>query len=200
MNPRRLLPLLVLASAASWLTGCQRFAAHYVLDPRAPVAAYTDLKPVAKPGPVSLSFEMRRADGSFPPGYTHYAPKLARTVERSGLFSSVAQVGNDSIPRLNIVLAEMAGVSGDALKSLPPGLSTSLPGSEAALLYLFSATYETPGQPAVKKVYHHAIHVLRSGTFPPAGSSILTGNQATDALLEGLTLNFLRELQSDGKL
>lgn len=182
------------------LTGCQRLAPHYVLDPRAPQASYADLKPAAKPGPVQLSFEMRRADGTFPPGYGHFAPKLARTVERSGLFSAVAKVGNESMPRLNFVLAEMAGVSGEGLKSLPPGLSTSLPGSEAALLYLFSATYEAPGQPAVKKVYHHAIHVLRSGTFPPAGSHLLNGNQATDALLEGLTLNFLRELQADGKL
>ena len=47
MNRRCTLPLLAFA-AALFLTGCQRFAAHYVLDPRAPVATYTDLKPVAK--------------------------------------------------------------------------------------------------------------------------------------------------------
>lgn len=192
--------LLLAAASVLCLTGCQRFTPHYVLDPRAPAATYADLKPVAQPGPVLLSFEMRRADGAFPQGYTHFAPKLARTVERSGLFTQVAQVGNESMPRLNIVLAEMAAATGASVKSLPPGLSSGLAGSEAALLYLFSASYEAPGRPVVKKVYHHAIHVLRSGVFPPAGTELMTGNQATDALLEGLTLNFLRELQADGKL
>ncbi|MFM1769091.1 MAG: hypothetical protein RJA22_1620 [Verrucomicrobiota bacterium] len=199
MNPS--LPFLLLAlAAAPLLSGCQRLAANYVLDPRAPSAAYADLKPLANPGPVLLSFEMRRADGSFAQGQAHFAPRLARIVERSGLFSSVAQVGHESMPRLQVVLAEMAAATGTDLKSLPPALSSGLPGSEAALLYLFTASYEAPGKPPVRKVYPHAIHVLRSGVFPPAGTQALSGNQATDAMLEGLTLNFLRELQADGKL
>ena len=94
----------------------------------------------------------------------------------------------------------MAAVSGGDTKNLPPGLTSGLPGSEAAVLYMFSAGYQPAGREPVKKVYHHAIHVLNSKTGWQQNDQPLTAGQATDAMLEQLTLNFLKDLQREGKL
>lgn len=198
MKPRLLLILSL--AAAPLLAGCQRFAANYVLDPRPPQAAYSDLKASPNPQPVLLTFDMRTAAGPFPEGTARFAPKVARVLEHSGVFSSVAKVGSESMPRLTIVLTEMAAATGSEVKSLPAGLSGGLQGSEAAVLYMFSGSYQSAGKEPVKKVYHHAIHVLNSKAFPPPGTQAMTGGQATDAMVEQFTLNFLRELQFEGKL
>lgn len=198
MKPRLFLALSL--AATPLLTGCQRFAANYVLDPRPPQAAYSDIKSAPNPQPVLLTFDMRTAAGPFPEGTARFAPKVARVLEHSGVFASVAKVGSESMPRLTIVLTEMAAATGNDVKSLPAGLSSGLQGSEAAVLYMFTGTYQPAGKEAVKKVYHHAIHVLNSKVFPPPGTQAMTGGQATDAMIEQLTLNFLRELQAEGKL
>ena len=199
MNLSRLV-LIPMLAVAPWLVGCQRFAANYVLDPRPPHAEYTDLKPVANRQPVLLSFDMRTAAGPFPEGTARFAPKVANVLEHSDLFSSVAKVGSESMPRIQIALTEMAAASGAEVKTLPAGLTAGLEGSEAAVIYMFAASYQAAGKDPVKKVYHHAIHVLNSKVFPPAGTQAMSGSQAADAMVEQLTLNFLREIQSEGKL
>ena len=75
-----------------------------------------------------------------------------------------------------------------------------MPGSEAAVLYLFSGNYQPAGKPPVSKVYHHAIHVLNSKNGWQQNDQPLTASQATDTMIEELTLTFLRDLQSNGSL
>jgi hypothetical protein len=194
--------ILPLAAAVALLAGCStgRFAVSYALDPKPPRATFADLKPAASPQPVSLVFDMHRAEGPFPEGTHKFGPKLARIVEDSKLFTSVAKIGSENMARLQITLTEVAAVTGTEAKSLPAGLTSGLPGAEAAVLYMFTASYQPAGQAPVKKVYHHAIHVLNSKTGWREYSEPLTAGQATDAMLEQLTLNFLRDLQHDGKL
>lgn len=193
--------ILAATTVLPLLTGCQRLATSYVLDPKPSQARFDDLKAVPNPQPVLLTFDMRTAAGPFAEGTEKFAPKIARVLERSGLFSSVPQVGSESMSRIQIVLTDMAAVPAADARAMPAGLTSGLPGSEGAVLYLFTATFQPAGKEPVKKVYHHAIHVLNSKTvFPPAGTVPMTAGQATGAMVEQLTLNFLKELQGEGKL
>lgn len=194
--------LLFPLAAVALLAGCStgRFAAGYALDPKPARATYADLKPAANSQPVSLVFDMHRPEGPFAEGTQKFGPKLARIIEDSQLFSSLAKVGSENMARLQITLSEVTAVTGAGAKELPAGLTTGLPGSEAAVVYTFSASYTPPGKEPVKKVYHHAIHVLNSKTGWQQNSEPLTAGQATDAMIEQLTLNFLKDLQREGKL
>ena len=195
-------PLLLLAFAAALLAGCstQRFVPGYAIDPKPPRTDYADLKPVENPQAVALVFDMYRESSPFPEGTARLGPKVARIIESSKLFSSIAKVASEQTARLQVTLTEMGSVSGSEMKSLPDGLTSGLPGSEAAVLYLFNATYQPAGKPPVKRIYHHAIHVLNSKTGWRQNDLPLTAAQATDAMIEGLTLNFLRDLQRQGSL
>jgi hypothetical protein len=194
--------LLIVACSAALLAGCstQRFAAAYAIDPKPPRTSYTDLAPPASPQPVALVFDMHQEANAFPAATARLGPRVARVIEESKLFSSIAKVPSEQTARLQITLSEMASVAGTEMKTLPAGLTSNLPGSEAAVLYMFTASYQAAGKPPVKKVYHHAIHVLNSKTGWQQNDQVLTASQATDAMLEQLTLNFLRDLQREGKL
>ncbi len=194
------LPLLTVAAAL--LAGCstQRFVAGYAIDPKPPRTDYSDLKPVANPQPVALGFDMHQGQASFPEATARLGPKAARFIEDSRLFSSIARVPSEQTARLQITLTAMATISGSEAKPLPAGLTSGLPGSEAAVIYMFSASYQPPGKPLVRKVYHHAIHVLNSKTGWQKNDEPMTASEATDAMLEQLVLNFLRDLQREGIL
>jgi hypothetical protein len=192
---------LILA-AAGLLAGCstQRFVASFTVDPKPPHVEYRDLKPVAEPQQVALVFDMQNEKGQFPEATAQLGPKLARVIEHSRLFSGIAKVPSATTAKLQISLREMAEVLGDGLKKLPPGLTSNMPNSEAAVVYLFSASFQASGQSPVSKVYHHAIHVLNSKSGWIDNQPPMTASQATSVMLEQLTLNFLRDLQREGKL
>jgi len=193
---------LLLIGAVALTAGCStsRFSASYVLDPKPPRVTSGDLKPVANPQPVSLVFDMHTAQGPFPEGTRKHGPEIASIIEDSRLFSSVARVGSENIARLQITLTEMAAATGSDIRSLPPALTSSLAGAEAALIFQFNASYQPAGKEPVRKVYQHAIHVLSSDGWKLRKELPMTAGQATGAMLEQLTLSFLRDLQREGKL
>lgn len=201
-EPAPRMKLLPISLAAALLAGCStgRFSATYALDPKPARVSVSDLKPVAAPQPISLVFDMHRPEGPFPEGTHRFGPKLARIIEDSKLFTTVAKVGSETMARLQITLTEVTAVSGADVAKLPAGLTSGLSGSEAAVLYMFSASFQPAGKEPVKKVYHHAIHVLNSKTGWQTNDQPMTAGQATDAMLEQLMLNFLRDLQREGKL
>jgi len=192
---------LVLA-AAGLLAGCstQRFIASYTVDPKPPHIDYRDLRPVVDPKQVALVFDVQNEKGLFPEATAKLGPKLARVVEDSRLFSGIAKVPSATTARLQITLREMAVLSGADAKKLPAGLTSNMTNSEAAVLYLFTASFQPTGQSPVSKNYNHAIHVLNSKSGWIDNQPPMTGDQATSTMLEQLTLTFLRDLQREGKL
>jgi hypothetical protein len=151
-SPRNLLVPITLVALA--LAGCstQRFSASYYLDPKPPHASYADLIAPADPQPVYLVFDMYSAEGSFPEATRKIGPKIARILKQSSLFSSVASVGSENIARIQVSMRESAVATGQDTKSLPPGLTSNLTGSRGAIVYSFTAYYQPPGKPVVKKV------------------------------------------------
>ena len=187
---------LVLA-AAGLLAGCstQRFIASYTVDPKPPHIDYRDLRPVIDPKKVALVFDAQNEKATAKLG-----PKLARVIEDSRLFAGIAKVPSATTAKLQVTLREMAVLSGAEVKKLPPGLTSNMTNSEAAVVYLFSASFQASGQSPVSKNYHHAIHVLNSKSGWIDNQPPMTGDQATSVMLEQLTLTFLRDLQREGKL
>ena len=188
---------LILA-AAGLLAGCstQRFVASYAVDPKLPHVEFRDLKPVANPQQVALVFDVQTENGLFPEATAKLGPKLARVIEDSGLFDGIARVPSATTAKLQITLRDM----GDNPRNFPPSLTKNMPHSEAAVVYLFSASFQASGQTPVTKNYHHAIHVLNSKSGWIDDQPPMTATHARDVMLEQLTLTFLRDLQREGKL
>jgi hypothetical protein len=198
----KFIPVFPLLAAAVLLAGCstQRFVASYTIDPKPPRIDYSDLKPVSDRKQVALVFDVQNEKGLFPEATARLGPKLARVVEDSRLFAGIAKVPSATTAKLQVTLREMAILSGDDPKKFPAGLTSNLTNSEAAVLYLFSASFQASGQSPVSKVYHHAIHVLNSKSGWIDNQPPMTASQATSAMLEQLTLTFLYDLQREGKL
>jgi hypothetical protein len=206
MNSKTVSPARGLLAAAALgvllIAGCstQSFYANYYADPRPRKTRYEDLKPVANPQPVYLVFDMYSAEGSFPEATAKLGPKVARVLQRSGLFSSVSSVGSENIARIQLSMRETAVLSGHETRTLPEGLTSGLVGSKGAIVYSFTAYYQLPGKEGLKKVYPHAVHIVE-GTNPALGDSMpMTATHAVDSVVEQVVLNFLRDLQTADKL
>jgi len=161
------------------MAGCstQQFYANYYLDPKPPKLSVADLKRPASPQPVYLVFDMYAGGTAFREATQKLGPRVARIVEDSGLFSSLTQTRN-----------------------LPEGLTSGLAGSKGAIVYQFTATYQAPGQEAVKKVFPHAVHIVEGDSPQLADSFPMTASHAMDAMVDQAMLRFLRDLQREGKL
>ena len=194
--------LLPITFASLALAGCStpRFATSYYIDPKPPRASYADLAAPANPQPVYLVFDMYSAEGSFPEATRKIGPKIARILNQSGLFSTVANVGSENIARIQVSMRETAVVTGHDTRSLPPGLTSGLAGSRGAIVYSFTAYFQPPGKAAVKKVYPHAVHIVE-GDSPALGDALpMTASHAVDVMVQQVVLNFLRDLQNEHKL
>src|SRR2546427_150022 len=118
MNSHPCRPSRFLAPAAGLallgLAGCltDRFVASYYLDPKPPRVAYEDLKRSEHPEPVYLVFDMYAAGGAYPDATRKLGPKVARVVESSRLFSTVAKVGSENMARLQVAMKETAVLTG----------------------------------------------------------------------------------------
>ena len=190
--------LFPVLAAAGLFAGCstQRFVASYAVDPKPQHVEFRDLKPVAKPQQVALVFDVQTENGNFPEATAKLGPKLARVIEDSGLFAGIARVPSATTAKLQITLRDL----GDNPRNFPPSLTKNMPHSEAAVVYMFSASFQASGQSAVSKNYHHAIHVLNSKSGWIDDQPPMTATHARDVMLEQLTLTFLRDLQREGKL
>ena len=201
-NFLRPLPVLAGILAVLAMAGCasQRFYANYQLDPKPPKLAYSDLAPAVNPRPVYLVFDMYTAEGSLPEATRKNGAQVFRVLEGSGLFSSVSKIGSENIARIQVSMRETAVLSGQDTKSMPAGLSTGLSGSRGAIVYNFTATYQAPGQEAVKKIYPHAVHVAENGSTSFGNVFPMTAPHAIESMIQQVMLNFLRDLQKERKL
>lgn len=186
----------------AFLSGCstQQFYANYYLDPKPARLDYSSLVPPANRQPVYLVFDMYSADGSFPEATRKLAPKVAQVIKDSDMFSSVSKVGSENMARIQISMRETGVLSGHDTKSLPPGLTSTLPGSKAAITYLFTAQYIKPGAEPVKKTYPHAVHLVPDDTTGLGDALPMTAGHAVDRMVEQVVLTFLHDLQRDRKL
>jgi hypothetical protein len=184
------------------MAGCstQQFYANYYLDPKPPKLSVADLKRPASPQPVYLVFDMYAGGTAFREATQKLGPRVARIVEDSGLFSSLSKVGSENMARIQVSMRETAVLSGTQTRNLPEGLTSGLAGSKGAIVYQFTATYQAPGQEAVKKVFPHAVHIVEGDSPQLSDSFPMTASHAMDAMVDQAMLRFLRDLQREGKL
>jgi hypothetical protein len=205
LNPSRsallLAGCLVLAGGLL-LAGCsaQKLYANYYIDPKPPRVMYSDLKAPPDPQPVYLVFDMYSSGSAFPEATRKLAPKVARVVEDSHLFSTVSKVGSENMARIQVSMRESAVLAGPDTRTLPEGLTSGLTGSKGAIVYQFTTTYQAPGKDPVKKSYPHAVHVVQGSSPQLVDIFPLTATHAVDAMVEQVMLRFLRELQKENKL
>lgn len=199
-TPRHSLRLLLaLALLAPALTGCLH--QNFYVDPKPKRASYDHLRVVKDPKPVQLVFDVYNEAGPFPGATQKLAPKVLEVVTFSGLFSSIVKVGSDNMPRLQLIItvAPLPGRGELPATPLPPEVSSNLPGTDGGLVYTLTGTYQSADQPAVKKIYHNAVHVATNGPRP-AGAKKMRAIGAVEDVVEQMLLSFLRDLQLSGKL
>jgi hypothetical protein len=182
--------------------GCstQRFYANYYLDPKPPTLSTADLTPPPSPQPVYVVFDMYQGTSSFPEATRKLAPKVAETIDRSGLFSGVSKVGSENMARIQVSMRETAVLSGADARTLPEGLTSGLSGSKGAIVYQFTLAYQPPGKDAYRRTLPHAVHIVEGSPAALANSSPMTAAHAVDAMVEQVILRFLRDLQREKKL
>src|SRR5262249_32201784 len=136
----------LLAGLLSLAAGCstQSFYANYYLDPKPPKLSYTDLRSASNPQPVYLVFDLYEGNNAFREATRKLAPKVARVIEDSRLFSGVAKVGSENMARIQLSMRDAGMVSGREMRTMPEGLSSGLMGSKGAIVYQFTATYQPP--------------------------------------------------------
>jgi hypothetical protein len=191
------------AGLLSMLAGCstQRFYANYYLDPKPPHVSSSDFTTPDSPQPVYLVFDMYEGTSSFPEATRKLAPKVAQTVERSGLFSGVSKVGSENMARIQVSMRETAVLSGSDAHKLPEGLTSGMTGGKGAIVYQFNASYQAPGSQApYKRTFLHAVHIVEGTPQALADASPMTASHAVDAMVEQAVLRFLRDLQREKKL
>jgi hypothetical protein len=201
LSTLRLAPVLALAVlSAGLLTGC--LSRNYYVDPKPARVSFEDLPIIKSPKPVQLIFDVYNENGPFPEATKKLAPAVLDVVTFSGLFSSIAKVGSDNMPRLQLVITEapLPAPGEPTSQPVPQGVSANLPGTAGGVVYTLSGTYTLAGKTPVKKVYNHAIHVATSKGPRPAGAKRMGAMGAVDDIVGQMTLTFLRDLQKAGAL
>ena len=196
-------PLLALALAVvslGSLTGCLHL--DYYVDPKPARLSASDLRLPAKPKPVHLIFDVYNENGPFLEATGKLAPKVLDVVTFSGLFSSIAKVGSENMPRLQIIITEAPLPASGELSNqpVPQGISANLPGTAGGVVYTLTGSYTVAGKPPVKKTYNHAVHVASSNGPRPKGARKMRAISAVEDIVEQMTLSFLRDLQAGGAL
>lgn len=198
---RHVLCLLAAALAGvAMLTGC--LSRNYYVDPKPARVSFYDLTVVKSPKPVQLIFDVYNESGPFPEATRKLAPAVLEVVTFSGLFSSIAKVGSDNMPRLQLVITEapLPGPGEASSQPAPQGVSMNLPGTAGGVVYTLTGTYTLAGKTPVKKVYNHAIHVATPSGPRLQGAKKMRAISAVDEIVGQMTLSFLRDLQSAGTL
>jgi hypothetical protein len=198
----RTVSVAALALGTLVLSGCsaQKFYASYYIDPKPARVDYSDLVPPVERQPVYLVFDMYSTDGSFPEATRKIAPKVSQVIQSSRMFSSVSKVGSENMARVQVSMRETGVLSGHDAKTLPPGLTSGLPGSKGVITYSFTAQYQAPGKELVKKTYPQAVHFVEGNTSGLGDALPMTAGHAVERMVEQVVLSFLRDLQKERKL
>ena len=111
------------------------------------------------------------------------------------------QLSPDPSKLLLKVDMDNVGDTGSAVaKGIGTGLTFGLVGSMVTDGYVFTATLQRAGLPAIQKVYKHAIHSTVGNKSGPEGLEPLSPTVAFNRVMEGLVLNLIKDLQAEGAL
>ena len=185
-----LLCLLVLA-------GCASMA--YV-DPGLRRVDYEQIETPACTVPVELSVQYQVNEDFHRWKSLRMRSVVLSTLRASGIFNRITTKACIDCFKIDIVLNEVIDIMDVIRKKIRTGLTFYAARSMNTDYYIFTGTFYAPERPPVIRKYNHAIHTPAGDMDPPEGLKPMKPDQALDAIMEQLVLNFLKDLQAEGHL
>ena len=189
----------LLLIAVIMMAGCSE---HYV-DPNFSLAEYDDIKPVAERHKVHITAVFIAGNGSTIEKLSAAVKNHAeRALRATGALTMAPEEAADIRIKLRLEnVLSVADVAEATAKGMVTGFTFGLIGSAVTDGYVMTITYSDPEHGELVKEYKHAIHStigMKGAPFENVPSKSMDDAIAT--VIEELMLNFVHDMQKDGKL
>jgi len=197
---KRVLHLLVLASACLFLSGC--LVPKMYVDQTLPLASKADLAATSAPlQPIQFVYEFQTRGSANARATENTRERALGAVKDSGLFSAVSGEPQANQRRLTVVINNVPITQDAASKGFGVGLTFGLAGTVVTDGYDCKAVLTIPGAEPVTLQYKHAVHTSIGNTAPPPGLTPEPSIQdAVTKLINQLMWSILRDLSKSNLL
>jgi hypothetical protein len=179
------------------LAGC---ASRAYVDPGLPRVDYDQIERPECAVPVEIAVQYQVNEDFHRWKSLHIRSVVLNTLRSSGIFNRITTKTCIHCFKIDIVLNEVIDILDVIRKKIRTGLTFYAARSMNTDYYVFTGTLYAPQKAAVTKKYNHAIYLPAGDTKPPEGLKPMKPDEALDAIVEQLVLNFLKDLQAEGCL
>lgn len=187
--------MLTLVATASLLAGC--IAPKAYVDPNYVKVTAADVKSVAKKHPAKIAVEFRSNGEPKPAVHDMLKAKVENALRSTGVLEVDPTATAFS---LTVTVNNIADTSSAASKGFMTGLTLGAAGSVVTDFYDITISY-TDASGQQQKTYKHALHTTignQDAPFPNVAPTTI--DAGFDAILQQVILNFVSDMQKEGKL
>ncbi|WP_020408001.1 hypothetical protein [Hahella ganghwensis] len=178
------------------LTGCVSSKSY--VDPAFGRATYEDIKPVEEKYNTKINVEFQRNGVLLPAAYQEVRGHVERILRASGV---VVPSKEDSDVTLSVTVNNIGDVGQAAMKGFGTGLTLGAAGSTVTDHYEVSIVYSDGNGEDMTKKYQHALHTtIGNSDAPFENVQPTTMADGFGRIVEQVLLNFIQEMQTEGKL
>ncbi len=189
----RMIGLLVFCA---FLQGC--ISMHSYVDPQFHHAGYSDLARSQQPYALSIKTEFQRNGVAQPRADRLLSDDVIRTLRASGVVVPYDGKG-PADGEISITVNNVANVGNSAAKGFGTGLTFGLVGSHVTDGYEMTGRL-TQSDFTEERKYQHAILSTVGNASGPPGLTPVALATAFNQVIDDLVLNFLKDMQSEGRL
>jgi hypothetical protein len=186
-----------LVASSSFLTGCMSM--NMYVDTATKEIAVAEMKKVAAPKPVAISFEFQTNGKPNAAATDMLKEKVVAQVKESGLFSAVDATPGNGVNMLNIVINNVPITKDAASQGFATGLTFGLAGTTVTDGYVSTVRFLPAGKTEfIVTTAKHAIHTTIGNTSAPANAGQpLDGVAASTTMTRQILSNNLRDLAAN---
>jgi len=189
--------LIATLLSVSALSGC--ISVQSYVDPVYHQAGYQDIQRPAKPVPVKLQVQFQTNGEHRPAVDSTVRGHVEKTLKASGAVEPLAADAAQNVATLDISVNNIADIAKAKHMGFRTGLTMGMKGNMVTDNYVMLASYRDGGNTKAYE-FKHALHSLVGSGEGPKDIPPTTPAEGFGKVVEDLTLNLLRSLQSDGLL
>ncbi len=188
--------LLIPTLAVLFMTGC--ISSKSYVDPSFGKATYDDIQKVETQHAMLVDIEFQRNGEAFPDANAEVRSHVERTLRASGVITPAL----DGTPkRIKVTVNNVADLGEAAAKGFGTGLTFGAVGTLVTDYYEVSITYTDEDGELTTKEYKHALHTTIGNKGAPfENAEPMSPASAFGVIVEQVLLNFIQEMQQEGKL
>lgn len=188
--------MIVLFTSAALLAGCVSPKSY--VDPNYVKVTAADIKPVAKKHKSTIEVEFKSNGELKPAVHAALLSKVDKAIKNTGVLETD---GAASDLKIMVVVNNVADAKDAAKNGFKTGLTLGAAGSIVTDYYEVSISYTDAAGEKKQKSYKHALHTTvgnKEAPFPNVAPT--TPDAGIDIILQQVILNFVADLQKEGKL